>query len=109
MMAGKLTELLEVQDAVKEDGEFSSGAVKYVARKGYVRAELRKQRGTVRESGGEIFSAYDAEFNVRYHHKIYEGSRVRHLTYGGLLYRVDNVLLNKAREMKTLQCSKVND
>ena len=31
MMAGKLTELLEVQDAVKEDGEFSSGAVKYVA------------------------------------------------------------------------------
>ena len=72
MMAGKLTELLEVQDAVKEDGEFSSGAVKYVARKGYVRAELRKQRGTVRESGGEIFSAYDAEFNK-------DGEEVYHL------------------------------
>lgn len=109
MMAGKLTELLEVQDAVKQDGTFSSGTVKYVPRKGYVRAELRKQRGTIRESGGEIFSAYDAEFNVRYHHKISEGSRVRHLTDGGLKYRVDNVLLNKARGMKTLQCSKIND
>lgn len=108
-MAGKLTELLEVQDAVKAKGDFSSVTVRYVPRKGYVRAELRKQRGTVRESGGEIFSAYDAEFNVRYHHKIPEGSRVRHLTEGGLLYRVDNVLLNRAREMKTLQCSKVNE
>lgn len=108
-MAGKLTELLEVQDAVKQDGTFSSGTVKYVPRKGYVRAELRKQRGSIRESGGEIFSAYDAEFNVRYHHKISEGSRVRHLTDGGLKYRVDNVLLNKARGMKTLQCSKIND
>lgn len=108
-MAGKLTELLEVQDAVKRDGTFSSGTVEYVPRRGYVRAELRKQRGTIRESGGEIFSAYDAEFNVRYHHKISEGSRVRHLTDGGLKYRVDNVLLNKQRGMKTLQCSKVND
>lgn len=108
-MAGKLTELLEVQDAVKQDGTFSSGTVKYVPRKGYVRAELRKQRGSIRESGGEIFSAYDVEFNVRYHHKISEGSRVRHLTDGGLKYRVDNVLLNKARGMKTLQCSKIND
>ena len=94
---------------MKQDGTFSSGTVKYVPRKGYVRAELRKQRGTIRESGGEIFSAYDAEFNVRYPHKISEGSRVRHLTDGGLKYRVDNVLLNKARGMKTLQCSKIND
>lgn len=109
MMAGKLTELLEVQDAVKGDGKFTSGVVKYVKREFPIRAELRKQRGSVRESGGEIFSAYDAEFNIRYHHGITDGARVRHLTKGGLLYRVDNVILNRAREMKTLQCSKVNE
>jgi head-tail adaptor len=109
MMAGKLTELLEVQDAVKVDGKFTSGAVKYMKRDHPIRAELRKQRGSVRESGGELFSAYDAEFNIRFHHKMAEGARVRHLTEGGLLYRVDNILLNRARAMKTLQCSKVNE
>lgn len=109
MMAGKLTELLEVRDAVKENGKFTSGAVKYVKREHPIRAELRKQRGSVRESGGELFPAYDAEFNVRYHHKLTEGSRVKHLTEGGLLYRIDNILLNRARGMKTLLCSKVNE
>lgn len=108
-MAGRLTERLEVSDMTKGSNDFGRGKVGYVKRDGFIRAELRKQTGRQLEQGGEVFAAYAAEFNIRDRHQIKEGDRVRHLCPGGFLYKVENILWNRQKCMKTLQCSKVHE
>lgn len=108
MMAGRLRERLQVMEMSVEQTGFSSGRPSYTPRPGFIRAELRRQTGRSRAEGGEVFAAYSAEFNVREEHDLKEGDRLLHLRKGGLLYKIENILLNPERRMKTLQCSKVN-
>lgn len=110
MMAGRLTEFLELYDMEKSVGDFGSGEVRYTRREtAPVHAGLRRQSGKSRMSGGEVFSAYDAEFEVRVIVAVKEGDRVKHLTGMNRLYRVDNILPHHKRGMNILQCSKVNE
>lgn len=108
MKAGRLKERLEILDLQTSGSDFSSKRPVYVARPNPIRAELKKQTGRQEVQAAEIFASYSAEFNIREEHQLKEGDRVRHLCSGGLLYKVENVLWNRERRMKTLQCTKVN-
>lgn len=109
MNRSKLTERLEYYRQVRKETSFSSVKTSFERQPGFIRAELRKLTGKKRLETGEIFSAYDAEWIVDNRHLISEGDRLRHLTQGGLLYRVDNIIRNRDKGMNTLQCSKVNE
>lgn len=72
-------------------------------------AYLVRQTGRMRMEGGELFSAYDAEFKVYAWTPVREFWRVRHEGQFGHLYEVKNVMRDSDPRFVKLQCSKVNE
>lgn len=94
---------------VKDDnGGFGSGAARHEAEGTPVWAQRVSETGRQLKEGAELFASYDAEFVVHIEVACQEGWQVRDVRDEGRLYRVETVVLNRQRGLRTLKCKKVN-
>lgn len=103
-----LTEKLKLSRMKTVSDIASDGRPEWCEEEGFIRAELLRNSGSQRREGGEVYAAYDATFRVNLRHDVRAGDRVRHLTRGGLLYKVETIIPNRRRGILELHCAKVN-
>lgn len=105
--SGLRGELYTLSHAVVKTDKFGSKTTTWeVVNK--VHAERVKMSGNMNLENGERFADYTAEFNIRYPVRVEEHWRLQS-TLGGNLYEITNIVPNRDRQLKTLQCDRVNE
>ncbi len=97
---------LELLEPVRTTDAFGSEDVSFQST-GECYAHTVKLTGNRHEEVQEHFSDYRAEFNVRWGIPVHEHWQVRNLL-DGVVYVVTNIIPLRQRDMKTLQCEKLN-
>lgn len=108
MRAGGLRgELYNLSRAVVSTDKFGSKTTVWemVAQ---IHAERVKMSGNMSLQNGERFSDYSADFYCRFAIQVKEHDRLQS-TLGGNLYEVCNVIPNREKQLKTLQCARINE
>ena len=106
MIAGRMKHKLIVYERSEETLSNGSEKVTYV-KGNTIHAERLSLNGRLSMEVAELFSDYDATYNVRTAHDIEEGWRV--LEVGGNLYTVCNIYPNIKKGYNTLLCQRVNE
>lgn len=107
MMAGRMRSMLVTYQPTTVTGASGAETITF-EEYATIHAERVKLSGRLQQEVAEIFSGYDAEYNVRYAHAVAEGWRVQD-KQSGILYYVCNVIPNFDKGYKTLKCSRVNE
>lgn len=107
MIAGRMRSMLVVYQPTTITTDSGAETITF-EEYGTIHAERVKLSGRMSQQVAELFSEYDAEYNVRDAHSVAEGWRVQD-KQSGILYLVCNVYPNLDKGYKTLKCSRVNE
>ncbi len=108
MRAGGLRgELYNLFRAVETTDKFGSKKTTW-EKVGQIHAERVKMSGSMGVENGERFADYSADFYIRYPIHVEEHWRIQS-SLGGNLYEICNIIPNREKQLKTIQCDRINE
>lgn len=105
MIAGRLTEYVELRKPVVETDAFGSDKISYPEGR-RVHAEVNWKAGHLSQEASELFPDGRVEIIIYAAHEVEEKWRV---IYQGVTYMVGAIEFNRRRGLKRLVCDKVNE
>lgn len=106
MLAGKLNEIITIEELQIIKNEYGEEQTDRYAPKIRTRAEVRYNNGNRITDNNEIFFAYDVTFIIRIYHNITELDRV---IYDNQPYRILAIEKNKQYQLLNLKCELINE
>lgn len=106
MLAGKLNEVITVEQPFLEENELGEVVDCHYIKKFQTKAQVVYKSGSTGVVDEKIFSSYSVQFIIRYYHQPTEADRV---IYRGQKYRIDSIERSREYQLIKLNCSLIND
>lgn len=106
MLAGRLNEIITVEELKVIKNEYGEEQTTHYIKKFNTRAEVKYNNGQRITDNNELFFAYDLTFTIRYYHNISELDRV---IWRGYKYRILSVERNRMYQLINLRCQLINE
>lgn len=105
MFAGKLNEIITVEQPVKHENELGEVVENHFIKKFTTKAQVIYKSG-VRSDDYSIHTDYSIQFVIRIYHAVNETDRV---IYRNQFYRIESIEYSREYQLIKLNCSLIND
>lgn len=105
MYAGKLNEVITVEQPCKHENELGEVVENHYIKKFSTKAQVFYKSG-VRQEDFSIHTDYSVQFIIRIYHNIKETDRV---IYRNKTYRIESIEYSREYQLIKLNCSLIND